>query len=108
MLSVPEESKWDQIFFCNSGETCLGFGSCEYCNEEIYPKRSRYLKSWIDTYLKNIDHIYGSEATMPHLSWKASNNAKTFNLGEFHKSKCQEKENVDECNCNTAWLLRSM
>lgn len=102
-IIVPKEEEWRQFLIQLDDGACSGLGSCDHCNRKMYPKRSQYLKSWIVTYIK-----HKKEAEMPKLFWIASDNAKMFNLGEFHREKCSSNDNVQTCTCEVAQFFRSL
>lgn len=108
MIIVPESSNWEQFLISNDGSACSGLGSCDHCNKKMYPKRAKYLKSWMHVYAQNKSAIKNADVVMPRLQWVAAETAEQFNLGDFHKTKCKLGNSIRDCDCDTALLFRTM
>lgn len=86
----------------NSGynASCSGVGDCYHCNKLFYPLRTVYLKAYIRLY-RHDKHV------CPRLYWVHANTAKFYIAGEFHSSKCDIGEKVENCSCDLADFLRT-
>lgn len=87
---------------------CSGVGDCKYCTRDMYFVRSPYLQSYLKTYLQNKTAVDQGLLTMPKLFWYPAHTAQEFNLGEYHKEKCDLGRTVADCECSVAKLFRVM
>lgn len=106
-LIVPAENHWLEYLSRPNNSTCSG-NDCEYCLKGMYKHRTGYLKSWINVYLKNKENIHSEKATMPRLRWYAAPYANTFNVGEYHRKRCDKNKSITICDCDIASILRIM
>jgi hypothetical protein len=107
MLAVPEYEEWVN-FTVRDDHGCGGIGNCKFCNKKMYPKRGVYLKSWMITYSNNIKAIREGSVKMPKLLWLSSDTATLNNIIDFHKTKCNTNICITDCDCETAFLLKSL
>lgn len=105
---IPLEETWLEFLNNSHDSACSGLGSCESCKRKMYPLRQKYLKSWMRTFIEHEPEIRAGRVTIHKLMWVASDTAKEFKLGEFHKTKCETLHSVTNCACSTALLLRTM
>lgn len=67
-----------------------------------FKRRSAYLKSWLQTYIRHRDDI--GAADMPRLRWKHAARAPFISFKSIHR--CQTS--IVECNCEIATLFQQM
>lgn len=107
-LVVPQRIQWIEYIESCSDRGCSGINDCDECQKRMYASRTKYVKSWISVYVSNRREIREGRARIEKLLWKRANMAKEFNLGDFHREKCNTDQDVAICNCETASLFRAM
>lgn len=107
-LIIPKERDWDDFIIRKSDPLCSGLGGCEVCNKKMLSVRGKYLRSWLQVFIKHKQDIISGKEKIPKLTWIAFDTAPSCTIGKFHRLNCQNNEITEKCQCDLAYLLRAM